>query len=240
MNASASPSESAVITNGDCGACDNHGSSFAAAVATEPRNRVLLRGGVDALAQSFQTVSRVREKGLPVLQIRVGAEHGYSKVKLFSNPATGFKAEDTGDGLMGYFCNGGAGEPSAQKAAVAASLSIFAISNAILNQVIIASGLAKVDFRICIDHGFITIAEVGAARRFRGIVAIGTTANVAYKMLAVAEPNTLLLGDQVTKGIPQEWQQYLRVKTADSGWVYKTTGAPYLFWEYTGRWILPL
>lgn len=151
----------------------------------------------------------------------------------------GVVEKNTGDGLMAYFCHGAEGQPSAQKAALGASLSIFAISDWVLNPKITESGLAKVDFRICIDHGYVTIAEVGAARRFRGIVAIGTTANVACKMLAVADPNTLLVGDQVTKGIPQNWHQYLRVKTADTGWVYRNTGVPYIFWEYTGRWLFP-
>jgi adenylate cyclase len=151
----------------------------------------------------------------------------------------GVVEKNTGDGLMAYFCRDSAKNTSAQQAALAASLSIFAISDWMINRKIEDAGFPRLDFRICIDHGHVTIADVGAARRFRGIVAIGTTANVACKMLAVAEANTLLLGDQVLKGIPSSWQQFLKVKTANTGWVYRQTSAPYIFWEYTGRWNFP-
>lgn len=90
------------------------------------------------------------------------------------------------------------------------------------------------------DHGFITVAKVGAARRFNGIVAVGTTANIASKMLAVAEADTILLGDMMCRGLPEHWvRSFAKLETTDSGWVYSQSNAPYPLWRYTGRWKLP-
>ena len=152
----------------------------------------------------------------------------------------GVVEKNTGDGLMAYFSDEPGSVVPAQQIALSAALTIFATVNWLINPVILNSSLPKIDFRICIDHGFVTIADVGAAKRFRGIVAIGTTANVACKMLKFAEANQILIGDQMLVGLPQAWREkYVRLKSSETGWVYRQTGAPYHFWEYTGRWQLP-
>jgi class 3 adenylate cyclase len=160
----------------------------------------------------------------------------FSEVIRIIDDYGGTVEKNTGDGLMAYFVSPPGEKASTQQIAVAAALTIFYAADSIINPHIQASGLTKFDFRICIDHGAITVADVGVPRGFRGIVAIGTTANVASKMLAVAEANTLLLGDQVLKGLPSSWTQYAKVKTANTGWIYRSTGQPYPFWEYLGRW----
>jgi adenylate cyclase len=152
----------------------------------------------------------------------------------------GVVEKNTGDGLMAYFVPEPGSDSTAQQIALAAALTIFATVDWLINPTVVASSMPKVDFRICIDHGFITVADVGAARRFRGIVAIGTTANVASKMLSFADANQLLIGDQMLTGLPGVWREkYVRLKSSETGWVYRTTGTPYHFWEYTGRWLVP-
>lgn len=90
------------------------------------------------------------------------------------------------------------------------------------------------------DHGPITIARLGAARRFNGIVAIGTTANIASKMLSIAEPDTILVGTKFAEGLPEHWvRQYLVENNSETGWFYRENDAPYSFWEYSGRWREP-
>ena len=148
--------------------------------------------------------------------------------------------KNTGDGFMAYFGASAGGATSIPQTAVAAALTIFAAADRLLNPVLAELGLVPIDFRICIDHGAITVARIGAAQRFGGIVAIGTTANVAAKMLALAEPNTLLLGDRAALALPLDWQvSWVRLERQQTGWHYREDGSHYPFWRYTGRWTVP-
>lgn len=148
--------------------------------------------------------------------------------------------KNTGDGLMAYFTRNTASNVSSQQTAVAAALTMFSAASTIVNPLIANSGLAQLDFRVCLDHGPITVAQVGVARSFNGIVAIGTTANIASKMLGFAGPNTILIGTKVYEGLPTLWQsQYVAFKTADTGWCYTDSDVPYAFWLYNGRWKIP-
>jgi len=150
----------------------------------------------------------------------------------------GVVEKNTGDGLMVYFDDGG-GEPpeSGSKRAVAAALTMFFTTYNAINPIIQQAGVSPIQFRIGIDHGTVTIAEVGAARRFHSMVAIGTTANVASKILDVTGPNELVIGDQVRVNLPTSWQtQFTQIHILQSGWVYKKSGHYYPFHKYTGRW----
>jgi class 3 adenylate cyclase len=97
-------------------------------------------------------------------------------------------------------------------------------------------GVGRLPFRICLDHGPITVAEVGAARSFRGIVAIGSTANIASKMLALAGEDTILIGRSVLDGLPPQWAAHVS-DVQETGFSYTATGAPYPCYRYDGRWI---
>lgn len=143
----------------------------------------------------------------------------------------GVLEKNTGDGLMAYFVKEPNDPASAQQKAVAAALTMFTAAAQIVNPLIAGSGLRPIDFRICLDHGPITVAKVGAARGFNGVVAIGATANIASKMLAVADANSLLIGTTVISGLPSEWvRNYVQLKSAETGWEFTDTGAPYAFW----------
>ena len=149
----------------------------------------------------------------------------------------GFVEKNTGDGLMAYFVRQSEDAVSVQQRALVTALTMFSAAERLINPILKSANIAELEFRICLDHGPITVAKVGAARGFNGIVAIGTTANIASKMLAIAGPNNLLVGSKVLGGLPVEWvRQFVQLKTAKTGWYYSDTGAPYEFWEYTGRW----
>ena len=158
--------------------------------------------------------------------IRVVEDHG------------GRVEKNTGDGLMAYFAGEGLGAPPPQQVALEAALTMFAAATRVVNPRICGLGLAPFQFRVCLDHGTITIAEIGAARRFRGIVAIGNTANIAAKMLAKAGPGELLVGERVISGLPQEWLQFLKDPTP-TGWFWTATRQPYFAWRYDARWTWP-
>ena len=149
----------------------------------------------------------------------------------------GVVEKNTGDGLMAYFVRQPGNTVSPQQHAVAAALTMFSAADKLINPILIQSNLAALQFRICLDHGSITVAKVGVARGFNGIVAIGTAANIASKMLSVAEPNSILIGENVLSGLPSEWTSlFVTLKSEQTGWQYTATGQPYRFWSYNGRW----
>jgi len=150
----------------------------------------------------------------------------------------GVVEKNTGDGLMAYFVPNPGEMPPVQQRALSAALTMFTAAEKLINPILVQSNIEPINFRICMDHGPITVAKVGAARGFNGIVAIGTTANIASKMLAFADQNTILVGEKMLDGLPPEWvRRFVQFKTQDTGWIYRESLKPYAFWLYTGRWI---
>ncbi|MEJ7925993.1 adenylate/guanylate cyclase domain-containing protein [Sphingobium sp. AN641] len=161
--------------------------------------------------------------------IRIIADHG------------GVVEKNTGDGLMAYFAKNDIPGISIQQRALTCALTMFSAADNLINPLLSRSNIQMIDFRVCLDHGFITVAKVGAARGFNGIVAVGTTANVASKMLKVAGANTILLGNEMLSGLPAGWvQQYVQLETLESGWTYRQSQTAYAFWRYIGRWKIPV
>jgi class 3 adenylate cyclase len=142
--------------------------------------------------------------------------------------------KNTGDGLMAYFVD--AEDQTAQDRGLAAALTIRKAADDLINPVFETHGIEPFRFRICLDHGPITVADIGASNRFRAMVAIGVTANIANKMLRVADPDTILLGDMVLTGLDPEHLAHVRLKAEHTGWVYLPSLDAYPFHEYTGRW----
>lgn len=152
----------------------------------------------------------------------------------------GFVEKNTGDGLMAYFAQNDLPGVSIQQRALSCALTMFSAADTLINPVLAKSNIPSLDFRVCMDHGHITVAKVGAARRFNGIVAVGTTANIASKMLSAAKANTILLGDAMLPGLPRQWvEQFVELESQDTGWTYRQPQTPYSFWRYTGRWRIP-
>ena len=115
----------------------------------------------------------------------------------------GVVEKNTGDGLLAYFRdNDGTPPEGGCNRAIVAALTIFYVHETAINPVITPAGLEGVSFRISIDYGCITIAKIGAPKRFSGIVAIGTKVNVASKMLTKAEPGEIVIGEDVVAQLP--------------------------------------
>jgi class 3 adenylate cyclase len=149
--------------------------------------------------------------------------------------------KNTGDGLMAYFEDSAGNPPDADaKRAVACALTMMNANEQLINPILRASGVQEIHFRVGIDCGAVTIAEVGAAQRFHGLVAIGTRANVACKMLDVAKPDDILIGESVMRRLPPLWTQWCKLALFATGWTYRHNGLPYCFYRYTGRWSQPM
>lgn len=164
----------------------------------------------------------------------------FTQMMLIAEDYGGQIEKNTGDGLMAYFPDNFGTPPEAGcKRAVAAALTMHYSNSYAISPVLAQSGISPINFRIGIDYGEVTIARIGAPKRFNSYAAVGTRANVASKMLAVAEPSEILIGDSVYWQLPSWWQRYCQLKTVDTGWYYRATGAPYPFFSYTGRWTGP-
>ena len=84
----------------------------------------------------------------------------------------------------------------------------------------------------------VTIARLGAARRFNAYVAIGATANFASKMLAKATPGEIVLGADAFRQLPPDWRtRFTELATSLTGWTQGAAGTPYNLYRYTGRWL---
>lgn len=146
--------------------------------------------------------------------------------------------KNTGDGIMAYFA-GSAGPGDPRHRAVASAMTMFHAADRFINPIIELTGLEPLRFRICIDHGWITVARLGAAQRFNHIVAVGTAANRTSKMLAHALAGELMVGDAVLDGLPTVWlHEHVSASGVESGWYYPD-GTPYGFWLFGGRWNVP-
>lgn len=146
--------------------------------------------------------------------------------------------KNTGDGLLVYF-NDNEGTPpeTGSKRAVACALTMFMATQYLINPIVIASGEQAIDFRVSIDYGAVTIARLGAAKRFNSNAAIGTTANFASKMLAHAKAGEIVIGESAKAQLPVDWQRLWTVPSADlTGWVYRNDNSPYQLYRYIGRW----
>jgi adenylate cyclase len=152
------------------------------------------------------------------------------------NDYSGVIEKNTGDGLMAYFED--TSESNGSFRAVACAMSMMAARD-LLNPHIQETADA-IDFRIGIDHGPITVARIGAPKLFGSIVAIGITANIANKILAVAKSGQIVLGEQAAMQIPEEWKEHCSKVENGSRFVYIEPRVEYPFYLYTGRWIEPV
>ena len=143
--------------------------------------------------------------------------------------------KNTGDGLMAYFADNGDGNGAER--AVACAMTMMA-SNAELTPHVLKTA-APFEFRIAIDYGPITVAQIGAPRGFGSIVAIGVTANIANKMLRFAKGNQIVIGEQVGRALSQPWQQFCRMFNQETGFVYLETGATYPYYLFDAHWKQP-
>ena len=145
--------------------------------------------------------------------------------------------KNTGDGLMAYFPDEAAPATNGATRAVAAALTMQTANQLLISPHFRASGLRPFDFRIGIDTGFVTIARLGAPKRYNSAAAIGATANPACKLLALGGANDLLLGDNAKRDLPFGWQvEWATALGLATGWTFRQSGQSYPAWRFTGRW----
>lgn len=146
--------------------------------------------------------------------------------------------KNTGDGLLVYFNDDEGTPPEAgPKRAVSCALTMFATTQYLINPIVVASHVQPIEFRVSIDYGSVTVARIGAPRRFNANTAIGAAANFASKMLRYANAGEIVIGETAKVLLPIHWQiQWVVPLSEPTGWAYRSDNRPYPLYRYTGRW----
>ncbi|MBN1384167.1 MAG: adenylate/guanylate cyclase domain-containing protein [Elusimicrobia bacterium] len=148
--------------------------------------------------------------------------------------------KNTGDGLMAYFGTETNNSSECVKLAIDAALTMHYFNDSLFAPYMYQQGAqAKVEFRVGIDYGKITIGRVGAPGGFNSFVAIGTTANIANKLLKVAGSGEIVIGQHVKDLLPSYRQKYCKLILMGSGFEYIRSQTPYWAYRYTSRWKHP-
>lgn len=148
--------------------------------------------------------------------------------------------KNTGDGLMAYFGTDDNNPGKCAEAALNAALTMHYFNDNLLTPYMQRQGAQEtVKFRIGIDYGKVTIGRVGIPGGLNTFVAIGTTANIACKLLKVANPGDIVIGQHVKDLLPTYRQAYCNLIFQGSGYIYVIPNTPYWPYRYTGRWKHP-
>jgi len=148
--------------------------------------------------------------------------------------------KNTGDGLMAYFGTEDNDPAKCVEAAIEAALTMHYFNDNLLTPYMYRQGAqTALKFRIGIDYGKVTIGKVGVPGGLNSFVAIGTTANIANKLLNIAGPGEIVIGEHVKRYLPSYRQRYCRLVFQNTGFVYILNGSPYLAYRYMGRWKHP-
>ena len=111
----------------------------------------------------------------------------FSEMVKIAEDYGGVVEKNTGDGLFAYFEDGPLLSAPASQKAVAATLTMFAANDYLIRPMLTASAVASLDFRVSIDYGPVTVAKLGAPKRFNSLVAVGVPANLQAKCSTTPE-----------------------------------------------------
>ena len=148
--------------------------------------------------------------------------------------------KNTGDGLMAYFGEDGATEANRVKPAVEAAVVMHYVNEKLIAPWLISQKVEPLRFRVGIDHGPVTIARVGIRGEKSSRVAIGTTANIACKLMERIPNGGICVGQNVYRNLPQHWGHSCRQCDEPTGFVYVATQMPYPAWELNHRLLPPI
>lgn len=148
--------------------------------------------------------------------------------------------KNTGDGFMAYFGESGKTVSEKVKPAAEAALVMHFVNDNYLSPWFSTNGITPIKFRIGIDYGPVTIARVGIHGEKSSLVAIGTAANIANKLMQRIPNGGVCIGDEVKKSLPNNWGSSCRQCDQPSGFIYVESKAPYIAWELNHRLTAPI
>jgi adenylate cyclase len=146
----------------------------------------------------------------------------------------GIFEKNTGDGLMAYF--EGSSRSESTQDAVNAAVTMHYFNDQVISPGLRRMGLPEIKFRVGIDCGLVTIANVGIrGGDHRSLVAIGTQANIACKMMNLIPNGGIVLGNAVYAELRHLWKQETSKIGDVPGYVIQNTATPYPAFELKYR-----
>ena len=147
----------------------------------------------------------------------------------------GHYEKNTGDGLMAYFGQGEGSTVAIARPAVEAAVVMHFINDNLLTPWFRSRGMWPVNFRVGIEIGSVTVARVGIHGQTSSLVAIGTPANVANKIMKLIPNGGICIGNSMKGVLPLHWERNCTQLTGATGFVFKGTTTPYPAWELSHR-----
>jgi adenylate cyclase len=147
--------------------------------------------------------------------------------------------KNTGDGLMAYFGESKQTIQECVKPAVEAAVIMHYVNDHLITPWFREKKIDPIT-RIGIDYGPVTIARVGIHGEKSSLVAIGTAANIANKLMNRIPKGGICIGDEIRNTLPNNWGNTCKQCEQSSGFAYIKTGAPYLAWELNHRLSPPI
>jgi adenylate cyclase len=137
--------------------------------------------------------------------------------------------KNTGDGLMAYFSAGPSAEERVKTAVEAATVMNY-VNDHVVSPQLARLGISSVKFRIGIDVGPVTIARVGIHSDANQFVAIGTSANVACKLMRLVEDGGICIGEHTYRRLSTGWQSACK-PLGETTFHYVCDGRLYPAWK---------
>lgn len=142
--------------------------------------------------------------------------------------------KNTGDGLMAYFKE--SSDASSTMRAVEAAVTMHCYNDQVISPRLKRLNLPEITFRVGIETGTVTVANVGiAGGNHRSLVAIGSTANIACKLMSLIENGGIVMGNYARSLLPADWQKETTPVGTLPGFVLRGTQDPYPAWELKYR-----
>jgi class 3 adenylate cyclase len=148
--------------------------------------------------------------------------------------------KNTGDGLMAYFGEEEKDASAKVQPAADAALIMHYVNDNLITPWLRSRAIAPVEFRIGIDFGPVTVARVGIHGDKNSRVAIGTTANVANKIMKLIPGGGICIGDKLKELLPHNWGSTCVENGEPSGFVYIADRSPYPTWTLNHRLSPPI
>jgi adenylate cyclase len=151
----------------------------------------------------------------------------------------GIFEKNTGDGLMAYFGEGARSAEEASKPAVEAAVAMHYVNDHLLPHFLKKEGCVPVTFRVGIDTGPVTLAKVAIHGGTHGsMLAVGTTANIACKLMALIPEGGISVGEKTYEVLPNNWQQSCELLDGNTKHTYRITNIAYRGWKlnYRANW----
>jgi adenylate cyclase len=142
--------------------------------------------------------------------------------------------KNTGDGLMAYF--GDQPEAECAKRAVDAAVTMHCYNDHVISPRLVANGLPKIQFRVGIETGLVTIARIGVRGDHNSLVAVGNVPNVACKLMTLLrERDGIVLGHHTRTLLPEDWKRATKELEPLPKFVIRGSQTQYPAFELTYR-----